>query len=93
MIVSCFVDDPIMFAKTAADETWYHTALDARFDVKHHSYLSAAEPLTYCGTRISRDATGQVCMDNVAFVEKMLLEWGLIGCNPVRVPVQSPRAP
>ena len=87
MIVSCFVDDPIMFAKTAADETWYHTALDARFDVKHHSYLSAAEPLTYCGTRISRDATGQVCMDNVAFVEKMLLEWGLIGCNPVRVPI------
>ena len=77
MIVSCFVDDPIMFAKTAADETWYHTALDARFDVKHHSYLSAAEPLTYCGTRISRDAAGQVCMDNAAFVEKMLLEWGL----------------
>jgi hypothetical protein len=87
MIVSCFVDDPIMFAKTAADETWYHTALDARFDVKHHSYLSAAEPLTYCGTRISRDAAGQVCMDNAAFVEKMLLEWGLIGCNPVRVPI------
>ena len=65
----------------------YHTALDARFDVKHHSYLSTAEPLTYCGTRISRDAAGQVCMDNVAFVEKMLLEWGLVGCNPVRVPI------
>ena len=39
MIVSCFVDDPIMFAKTAADETWYHTALDARFDVKHWSLI------------------------------------------------------
>ena len=26
-------------------------------------------------------------MDNVAFVEKMLFEWGLIGCNPVRVPI------
>ena len=50
MIGSCFVDDPIMFAKTAADETWCHTALDARFDVKHRSYLSAAEPLTCCAT-------------------------------------------
>ena len=87
MIVSCFVDDPIMFAKTAEDETWYHAALDSRFDVKHHSFLTEDEPLTYCGTRISRDAAGQVCMDNVAFIEKMLLEWGLTECNPVRVPV------
>ena len=87
MIVSCFVDDPIIFAKTAEDETWYHAALDSRFDVKHHSFLTEDEPLTYCGTRISRDVAGQVCMDNVAFIEKMLLEWGLAECNPVRVPV------
>ena len=87
MIACCFVDDPITFAKTAADETWYHTALGARFDFKHHSYLSTAEPLTYCGTQFSRDAAGQVCMDNVAFVEKMQLEWGLADCNPVRVPI------
>ena len=87
MIVSCFVDDPIMFAKTAADETWYHTALDARYDVIRHAYLSTAELLTYCGTQMSRDAVGQVCKDNVAFVEKMLLEWGLVDCNPVRVPI------
>ena len=59
MIVSCFVDDPIVFAKTTADETWYHTALDARVDIKHHSYLSTAELLTYCGTQIHEMLLGK----------------------------------
>ena len=86
-IVSTFVDDPAIWSKTKADEAWFHDELDKRFDVKHHSYLTAETPLTYCGARISLNEKGEVCLDNQPFIEKMLDEWDMVDCTPVRTPV------
>ena len=86
-IVSTFVDDPAIWSKTKADEAWFHGELDKRFDVKHHSYLTAETPLTYCGARISMNGKGEVCLDNQPFIEKMLDEWDMLDCSPVRTPV------
>ena len=86
-IVSSFVDDPTIWSKTKADEAWFHNELDKRFDVKHHSYLTAETPLAYCGARIPLSAKGEVCLDNQPFIEKMLDEWDMVDCSPVRTPV------
>ena len=86
-IVSTFVDDPAIWSKTKTDEAWFHGELEKRFDVKHRSYLTAETPLTYCGARISMNGKGEVCIDNQPFIEKMLDEWDMLDCSPVRTSV------
>ena len=78
------MNDPAIWSKTKADEAWFHDKLDTRFDVKHHSYLTAETPLAYCRARISLNEKGEVCLDNQPFIEKMLDEWDMVDCSPVR---------
>lgn len=85
--VSCFVDDPAIFAETAEAEKWFHDALDARFDCKHHSYLSKTNPIEYCGTRLTINDEYEVKQDNVLFIERMLEEKHMTGCNGCKTPI------
>ena len=79
--VSCYVDDPVIVCDTEAAEQWYHNEMEKRFDVKHHSYLTVATPLEYCGTRLTLTVDNELKVDNKRFTEKMLDERGVAGCK------------
>jgi phosphotransferase system IIB component len=85
--VSCYVDDPVIVCDTEAAEQWYHNEMEKRFDVKHHSYLTVATPLEYCGTRLSLTVDNELKVDNKRFIEKMLDERGLQDANSVQSPL------
>ena len=57
IIVSCYVDDPAIVCDNKETEASFHTALDDRFDVKHHSYLTAT-------TRMTKPVDGGLKIDN-----------------------------
>ena len=85
--VSCYVDDPVIVCDNEATEKWYHNEMEKRFDVKHHSYLTVATPLEYCGTRLSLTVDNELKVDNKRFIEKMLDERGLQDANSVQSPL------
>ena len=58
IVISCYVDDPAILCGNQGAEAGYHTALDNRFDVKHHSYLIVSNPIECCGTRLTKPVDG-----------------------------------
>ena len=75
--MSTYVDDPIIVCDNEDLERWLHQMLEDRFDVKFHSFLTAATPLEYCGARLTLTTDGQIKIDNNKFIEGMLEERGL----------------
>ena len=87
IVVSCYVDDPAIVCDNQEAEAWYHTALDNRFDVKHHSYLTVNNPIEYCGTRMTKPVDGGLKIDNRRFIERLLDARGMQDCNAAKNPV------
>ena len=87
IVVSCYVDDPAIVCDNQEAEAWYHTALDNRFDVKHHSYLTVSNPIEYCGTRMTKPVDGGLKIDNRRFIERLLDARGMQDCNAAKNPV------
>ena len=85
--MSCYVDDPVIVCDTEATEQWYHNEMEKRFVVKHHSYLTVANPLEYCDTSLSLTVDNELDVDNKRFIEKMLDERGLQDANSVQSPL------
>ena len=90
IIVSTYVDDPIIVCDNEGLETWFHQMLEDRFDVKFHSFLTPATPLEYCGARLTLTNDGCIKIDNKKFIEGMLEERGLQDCNPSKNPITKP---
>ena len=87
IIVSTYVDDPIIVCDNEGLETWFHQMLEDRFDVKFHSFLTPETPLEYCGARLTLTNDGCIKIDNKKFIEVMLEERGLQDCNPSKNPI------
>ena len=87
IVVSCYVDDPAIVCDNAEIEAWFHQELDNRFDVKHHSYLSAGNPIEYCGTRLTKPVDGGLKIDNRKFIERLLDARGMQDCNAAKNPI------